>query len=187
MTLQFDRALALADAHGHEWATAVWRTTEDPEGPRLPKPHTFAEADVLHRRWLEESGYRGPDGLFVPVLDDQGRVNYRTGTGRLSWEIWPDGECVFGVYRPVLDAAGERTGDERAVLAAVVEPSGAVEVYEHGAAFERHWEALWRALCQATSETDLRKAAPIFDQHEHVSAAGRLVSWVDSQPQWVAP
>ena len=80
---QWKFARALAAANGHEWAT------HHADGMTL--------ADVV-RVASENCGPVG--GICAPTIDGDGDIVHRTGTGRLGWAVFRDGDVTLTVYRP---------------------------------------------------------------------------------------
>ena len=162
------RAEAAADAAVHarggdEDAWTAWSPVHDAviaEGPvPVARPSSWREAE---KRFAAE-GRPGPMGLGVEPTPD-----HRTGTGRLSWEVRPDGHASLVVSRPSTVCCPPRRQGDRcfcagvAVLCGDVSPEGEVTVVEEGPALERHWDCLCHALlCVATPEA-VRAASPIL-------------------------
>lgn len=134
---QIRAAYALAHAHGHGWAWALYNLGLSPEGMSL------GEIRAATERWHEIDCF--PHPIYRPEVVG-GAVVHRTGTGRLRWEIAPDGATTLILSRPEGQAATIR-----------VSPDGYVRV-DHQAQevpmYTRHLEpalqavaALVRAAC----------------------------------------
>jgi len=95
---QWKFARALAAAHGHEWAA------HHTDGMTL--------ADVA-RIASENCGPVG--GICAPTIDGDGDIVHRTGTGRLGWMVFRDGDVTLTIYRPrgAILRDLERRGDRR--------------------------------------------------------------------------
>ena len=95
---QWKFARALAAAHGHEWASHY------ADGMTL--------ADVA-RIASENCGPVG--GICAPTIDGDGDIVHRTGTGRLGWMVFRDGDVTLTIYRPrgAILRDLERRGDRR--------------------------------------------------------------------------
>jgi len=130
---QFVLAHALALAYGHEWATALDSTSA------LRDPEEIAE-NTRQVRWEDSmAGIEAPEmeDPGTGYEDEQGMVVHTTGTGRLSWEIFPCGTVQLFVCRP----AGK-------VLGVSVTPDEKIEAWAFDDALyaERHIRALLPAL-----------------------------------------
>ncbi len=131
-TIQLGRLLALAGAHGHWWAPALLgpgdRSEEGRgEGPRpqsidRPGGWTPEEVDAVAR------AIGGPDdwgGVGAPTPDALGRCGHTTATGRLQWQVAPDGSARILAWRAhphvqkALEASREAASREEEARAAV--------------------------------------------------------------------
>lgn len=142
MTLQFDRAYALAGTHGHEWATDLWMACVDTDATS-PWPDGFDQArEILDA--IQEPGRFMP-GIPVPTPTAEGAVVHQTGTGRLYWGIESDGTTRLIVSRPAGECLDAVVGPPDAQLggACVVTIRAASEEF-----CERHWDALVLAIRQ---------------------------------------
>jgi len=147
MSLQLRRAHALASAHGHEWACAL--------------PVEVAEAlwalggAVEIRRVVDAMRHEDAiGGIEAPAVNGAGVIHHTTGTGRLRWEVYPDGYTRLTVSRP--------SGD---ILCASVDTGDAVEVlWTNGVFFKRHVDvpaAALRAVLGATEPYPVKVFAAV--------------------------
>lgn len=204
---QADRCHALALAHGHEWAWAV-RILCAPESelvgyepaqrgdlvsrgcPVRPWPRDLGEARAAYDAWCaayeDEGGLTG-QGLRPPEPNSDGYARHRTGSGRLAWEVSPEGDVYLTIFRPLrpdgsigqfgpidalaIDEDGTEDGVRRcfgdrprelAVLTAQVQGAEIIDLQEQGPALERHWESLLVALRALVSEAEIRAVSPIL-------------------------
>lgn len=87
-------ALHLARAHHHLWASLHDVTDE-----QIIAWMTEGRLDLLEAACLEQ-GAGMPGGITPSVIDGADViVAHRTGSGRLSWQIWP-GSVLLAVKRP---------------------------------------------------------------------------------------
>ena len=93
---QLVRALALAAHHGHEWASVLYGMTINVlSGGEVPWTPALIEAMVLAMR-----GEHSMAGISSPSFDQCDHIVHETGTGRLRWDIHPNGEVRLEVLRP---------------------------------------------------------------------------------------
>jgi hypothetical protein len=120
--VQYRRALALAAAHGHHWATAVRLPLRDGEDERdeaiaaLDAELAAGGVSIDAIRRVSDALDAGPCGGIGPSLDEGGRVEHLTGSGRVWWRVHPDGAVEIEVRRPHPDLV--RLRDDRPILRA---------------------------------------------------------------------
>lgn len=124
--IQFSLARSLASAHAHGWARS-----EIPDAPPIAGClWTHELISTLYHQICERDGYEGWQyGIASPgPLSYSGCVTHETGTGRLQWQIAPDGKVGIAICRP--DSEEYEPGKRRSlvVLSARVAPDGAVEI-----------------------------------------------------------
>lgn len=97
----YQRARALATAHGHEWTQVQ---------PAMTFPIELSACVAAHEELLQaqDDGTRQRGIAFS--------LSHTTGSGRLSWEIWNDGTVDLWVRTP-----GERLASVRALRLAVID------------------------------------------------------------------
>lgn len=100
-TTQIRTAHRLAATHSHEWACSI---TENTAAALV----AVGGLDLLSRVVREQNGNRWP-GIDRPFVDDAGTVHHTTGSGRLRWEVEPDGYVRLWVSRPG-EPTSETTG-----------------------------------------------------------------------------
>lgn len=144
-------ALHLARAHHHLWASL-----HDVSDEQLVAWLVAGDYAALSAACLAQ-GQGMPGGIDVRVADHDGVtvVEHATGTGRLSWHVWPDG-VTLTVHRPegaVLVCAGDADDweDGRMWWSA---PAGGDAPYVRDV-LPRHLEAVEHALGYQCSDADL--------------------------------
>lgn len=90
---------ALATAFNHEWANLplVDLAGLSPEGI----------AALVEERYPLSRDDRWMRGITAPTIDEGGHINHTTGSGRLEWNIGPDGWVKLYISRPVPGVQGE--------------------------------------------------------------------------------
>lgn len=146
-------ALHLARVHHHLWATL--QTVPDEQviewlvGGRL---------DLLEAACLEQGA--GQPGGITPVIGDDGGhavVTHTTGTGRLSWSVWPDG-VIISAHRadgPVLTASGDASDwVDRTMSWTLCDADGDTADAAHAVdVLPRHLDAIEHALGYPCTDT----------------------------------
>ncbi len=112
--LQGLRAFMLANAYGHLWVNAITEIA----GQRVSDdatPEEFSDAikaviqkgvelDEIAERTAAINESQVIPGIEAPDFDEEyGSITHTTNTGRLSWEIAPNGTVAFTVSRPFGD------------------------------------------------------------------------------------
>jgi hypothetical protein len=133
---QLRRAFALARAHGHAWALAIYDHVSD--GGDAPETWDDAAAIDAAASFPGEIG-----GIVCPQPGDLfGTVTHETMSGRTRWSVQPDGTVTIEITRP-----GNRT-----VATATVAPDGRTALHGQDA-YARHIAALAKCLA-AVGEAD---------------------------------
>ena len=100
----FRFALALASAFGHEWAgvEGVGAVIEAACAAPEATPQSVCAAIAVH---TEKQSANIMGGIQAPRFDsDAACISHATGSGRLNWEVYPDGYVRVIVSRPALQA-----------------------------------------------------------------------------------
>lgn len=87
----FRAAYTLARRHGHAWATAF---ASADEAWALYSEHRSAFDAAVS----DHAGDWG--GITAPDVVERGHVRHVTGTGRVVWDVSPDGKTEVTVHRP---------------------------------------------------------------------------------------
>lgn len=88
----------LAAVHSHEWACTLAENT-------AAAIVAIGGLDLLAAVVRKQNGNLWP-GIDCPFIDDAGTIHHTTGTGRLRWEVEPDGYARLWLSRP-----GPATGE----------------------------------------------------------------------------
>lgn len=110
-------------------------------------PLTAQEADLLGECPTSVCG-----GIYYPPPEPGLVVVHTTISGRLQWEVHPDGDAFLSIWRPG-SQAGETEG-ERPVAKARIDPRGAISLGTLEPVQPRHLEALMRAIDSITSREE---------------------------------
>lgn len=145
--LQWKRAVALATAHSHDWATwaagcskSVWWDSIPAPVP-IPVPESWEAAYEAWQDW--DSPFVYPGLGPSPV--------HTTGTGRCVWHVRDDGTTIVSICRPMYPLGSccenRRTGAacfcSQVVLRGYWDSEGSpMVVTVEGDYLERHWDAL---------------------------------------------
>lgn len=192
MSLQIRIAHRLASAHGHEWG---WMSEEVAAAAFKAGA---AQAHAAHNSWnalpvvaaaragaeligaLTDAA-RGDSafcGISAPHVREDGAIIHTTGTGRLEWEVMPDGRCGLTVTRP-----------SGPVLGVLVTPEGAIGEHEVFGTFgPRHLAALADAV-NAVAGPDLAAVVRgLFEPHIDPAEAARevaiMASYAAADAEW---
>lgn len=88
---QLRAAHRLAAKFNHEWALAIYDHVDRPEGWTID--------EIVEVTRSVRNVYL-PPGLECPEVGVDGVIHHTTGTGRLEWSIFPDGDVEIVVNRP---------------------------------------------------------------------------------------
>lgn len=93
----FDSALALAGAHGHRWASLSHHPAVAAVLATAPRDDDHLDLTALEAAFdaAEDEDDRQFGGLGFAL-------SHTTSSGRLSWDVEPDGVVTIAVYRPSL-------------------------------------------------------------------------------------
>jgi hypothetical protein len=161
--IQLARALALAAAHGHGWSHVVYDDLQD--NPDLDTTDMLKLYDLVgittadcEKLIAEARTRQSPDwpGIEAPYFDCDGDIWHETQTGRLTWNIAPDGTTSLTVHRP-----------GHAACWAKIMPDGnfTADGGQDGRTFLRHVDTLTRAISAITGiQADVLK--PLWDAAE---------------------
>jgi hypothetical protein len=158
--IQLARALALAAAHGHGWAHVVYDDLQD--DPAVITPDMLKLSDLVgittadcEKLIADARTRQSPDwpGIEAPYFDCDGDIWHETQTGRLTWNIAPDGTTSLTVHRP-----------GQAACWAKIMPDGkfTADGGQDGRTFLRHVDTLTRAMA-AINGIQYESLTPLWD------------------------
>lgn len=144
---QYHAALALAEAHGHRWATGCAMQADefpDVRAAQRALVEQAASTGLVTLAAIDQcveaaagAGYNTWPGIDRPALDESGVHRHTTGTRRMTWEVTRNGSVWVSIWRP---------GGVMAVISADLPHGGTPRIVVRPTAFARHVEALNVAL-----------------------------------------
>lgn len=151
--IQVEKSQALAAAHYHQWAETDWRN--------IPAAELAANRIAVETYRQTEPGVMGYgiENPYVQWGDGVATCTHTTNSGRVTWEVFPDGEVNIEIHRPSGKVFDVTVHPEYGLL----EP----ERNRGVAAYQRHLDALLvclDALGVEMSEAQVRCLGEILEE-----------------------